>query len=55
MVIPLGKTGLKKAMFVYLLNLFGGRGGKGWCDLVSGTCLDKYGNGYSIDVFFTYG
>ena len=34
MVIRLGGTGLRKAMFVYLLELFKGRGDKGQCVLV---------------------
>ena len=33
-VIPLGVTRLKKTGFLYLLDLFGGRREKGWCDLV---------------------
>ena len=34
MAIRLGVTGLRKAMFVYLLELFKGRGEKGQCVLV---------------------
>ena len=33
-VIQVGEAGLKKAGFVYLLDLLEGRGEKGWCDLV---------------------
>ena len=36
-VIQLEVTGLKKTRFVYLLDLFEGRGEKGQCDLV---CLE---------------
>ena len=35
MVIRLGAIGLKKIGLVYLLDLFGGMGEEGWCDLVS--------------------
>ena len=34
MVIRLGAIGLKKIGLVYLLDLFGGIGEEGWCDLV---------------------
>ena len=34
MVIRLGVTGLKKTELGYLLDLFGGMGEEGWCDLV---------------------
>ena len=38
-VIQLGVTGLKKNRVVCLLDLFGGRGEKGQCDLVCVECL----------------
>ena len=38
-----GVIGLKKTGFVYVLNLFGGRGReKGWCDFV---CVERHGLG----------
>ena len=38
-----GVTGLKKTGFVYVLNLFGGRGReKVWCDFV---CVERLGFG----------
>ena len=39
MVIQLGVTGVKNTKVVYLLDLFGGRGEKGQCDLVFLECL----------------
>ena len=38
-VIQLEVTGLKKTRFVYLLDLFEGRGEKGQCDSVCLKCL----------------
>ena len=38
-VIQLGVTGVKNTKVVYLLDLFGGRGEKGQCDLVCLECL----------------
>ena len=38
-VIRLGVTRLKKTRFVYLLDLFEGRGEKGQCDSVCLECL----------------
>ena len=56
MVIRLGEAGLKKAGFVYLLDLPEGRGEKGWCDLVCvEASLDDLANGGFVGVFFTHG
>ena len=53
MVIQLGLTGLEKIRLVYLLDLFGGKGEKGQCDLVCGAPSGDWVNGGYIDVLFT--
>ena len=54
-VIRLVVTGLKRTGLVYLLDLFGERGGRMvWFSMCEAP-LDEWTNGNSVDVFFTYG
>ena len=67
-VIRLRVSGLKKTRFLYLLDLFGGKEEKEWCDLVCvcvcvcvcacvcvcGVPLDDLANGVSVAVFLTH-